>query len=82
MNHGEFSGTKAHKCILPKAISTQPIILEDITELSYEKLYLIERNHPAYEIVMSEVLKDAFDSESSNRIKKGEVHDWLNSLLN
>ncbi|MEG5059956.1 hypothetical protein QUB60_19385 [Microcoleus sp. A2-C5] len=81
MNHGEFSGTKAHKYILPQAISTQPIILEDITELSYEKLDLIERNHPAYEIVMSEVLKDAFDSESSNRIKKGEVHDWLNSLL-
>ncbi|WP_293127467.1 hypothetical protein [Microcoleus sp. bin38.metabat.b11b12b14.051] len=81
MNHGKFSGTKAHKCILPKTISTEPIILENITELSCQKLDLIERNHPAYEIVISEVLKDAFDSESSNRIKKGEVHDWLNSLL-
>ena len=81
MNHGESSGTKAHKCILPKAVSTQPIILKNITELNYEQLDLIERNHPAYEIVMSEVLKDAFDSESSNRIKKGEVHNWLNSLL-
>ncbi|MEG4319302.1 MULTISPECIES: hypothetical protein [unclassified Microcoleus] len=81
MNHGEYSGTKAHQCILPKAVSTQPIILKNLTELSSEKLDLIERNHPAYEIVMSEVLKDAFDSESSNHIKKGEVHNRFNSLL-
>ena len=28
-----------------------------------------------------EVLNDAFASESLNRIGKGEVHEWLNSLL-
>jgi hypothetical protein len=28
-----------------------------------------------------EVLNDAFASESLNRIDKGEVYDWLNSLL-
>jgi len=28
-----------------------------------------------------EVLNDAFASESLNRIDKGEVHDWLNSLV-
>ena len=28
-----------------------------------------------------EVLNDAFAWESLNRIDKGEVHDWLNSLL-
>jgi hypothetical protein len=41
----------------------------------------IEREHPAYEIVMSKVLEDALNSESSERINKGEVRDWLNSLI-
>ena len=81
MTHGEFPWKKARKGLLPQASSTKPIILEDMKALGYQKLDLIERDHPAYEIAMSEVLKDTFDSESSNRIKKGEVHDWLNSLL-
>ena len=81
MTHGEFPWKKARKGLLPQASSTKPILLEDMKALGYQKLDLIERDHPAYEIAMSEVLKDTFDSESSNRIEKGEVHDWLNSLL-
>jgi hypothetical protein len=50
-------------------------------ELGYQKLDRIERDHPEYELAMSEILHDAFASESLNRIGKGEVHDWLNSLL-
>jgi hypothetical protein len=30
---------------------------------------------------MSEILNDAFASESLNPIGKGEVHEWLNFLL-
>lgn len=81
MTHGEFPWKKARKGLLPEASSTKPILLEDMKALGYQKLDLIERDHPEYEIAMSEVLKDTFDSESSNRIEKGEVHDWLNSLL-
>lgn len=81
MTHGEFPWKKARKGLVPEASSTEPILLEDMKALGYQKLDLIERKHPAYELTMSEVLKDTLDSESSNRIKKGEVHDWLNSLL-
>jgi hypothetical protein len=49
-------------------------------ELGYQKLDRIERDRPEYKLAMSEVLNDAFASESLNRIGKGEVHDWLNSL--
>lgn len=81
MTHGEFPWKKARKGLLPEASSTKLILLEDMKALGYQKLDLIERDHPEYEIAMSEVLKDTFNSESPNRIKKGEVHDWLNSLL-
>jgi hypothetical protein len=47
----------------------------------HQKLDVIERENPAYESVMSEVLKDAQTSQSSTRIQKREVRDWLNSLL-
>ncbi len=72
---------KARKRLPHQASSTDPILLEDMKALGYQKLDLIERDHPAYESVMSEVLKDTFNSQSSNHISKGEVRDWLNSLL-
>ena len=49
--------------------------------LGYQKLDLIERDHPAYEPAMSEVLQDVLSSESSKRIGKGEVRGWPTSLL-
>ena len=81
MTHLEFPWKKARKGLPPNASSTEPILLEDMKALGYQKLDLIERDHPAYQPVMCQVLEDACNSESSNRISKGEVRDWLNSLL-
>lgn len=81
MTHGEFPWKKARKGLPPQASSTEPILLNDMKELGYQKLDRIERDRPAYELAMSEILNDVFASESLNRIGKGEVHDWLNSLL-
>ena len=46
-----------------------------------QELDLIERQHPAYEPVMSKILQDALTEEPSTGVGKGEVRDWLNSLL-
>ncbi|MBD2772340.1 Panacea domain-containing protein [Iningainema tapete] len=81
MTHLEFPWLKARKGLLPQASSTKPILLEDMKALGYQKLDVIERDNPAYESVMSEVLKDTSTNQSSTRISKGEVRDWLNSLL-
>ena len=81
MTHLEFPWKKARKDLPPQASSTEPIQLNDMKELGYQKLDRIERDRPEYELAMSEILHDAFASESLNRIGKGEVHDWLNSLL-
>jgi uncharacterized phage-associated protein len=81
MTHVEFPWKKARKGLPPQASSTEPILLNDMKELGYQKLDRIERDRPAYELAMSETVNDAFASESLNRIGKGEVHDWLNSLL-
>jgi hypothetical protein len=77
----EFPWKKARKGLPPEATSTEPILLKDMKALGHQKLDVIERDNPAYEPVMSEVLKDALTSESSIRINKAEVRDWLNSLL-
>ncbi|MCC5636542.1 DUF4065 domain-containing protein [Nostoc sp. CHAB 5844] len=81
MTHGEFPWKKARKNLPPEASSTEAILLNDMKALGYQKLDLIERDNPVYEQAMSKVLKDTLASESSNRIGKGEVRDWLNSLL-
>jgi len=81
MTHVEFPWKKARKGLPLQASSTEPILLNDMKELGYQKLDRIERDHPEYELAISEILHDAFASESLNRIGKGEVHDWLNSLL-
>ena len=81
MTHGEFPWKKARKGLPPQASSTEPIQLNDMKELGYQKLDRIERDSPAYELAMSQIVNDALASESLNSIGKGEVHDWLNSLL-
>ena len=81
MTHVEFPWKKARKGLPPQASSTEPILLNDMKELGYQKLDRIERDRLAYELAMSETVNNAFASESLNRIGKGEVHDWLNSLL-
>jgi uncharacterized phage-associated protein len=80
MTHGEFPWKKARKGLPPQARSTEAILLEDMKALGYQKLDLIERENPAYEAVMAKTLEDAVKSESLNRVRKGEVRDWLNSL--
>jgi uncharacterized phage-associated protein len=81
MAHEELPWKKARKGLPPEASSTEPILLDDMKTLGLQKLDLIERKNPAYDLAMSEVLKDALTTESSNRIGKGEVRDWLASLL-
>jgi uncharacterized phage-associated protein len=81
MTHLEFPWKKARKGLPSQASSTEPILLKDMKALGHQKLEVIERKNPDYESVMSEVLKNALNSESSTRVGKGEVHEWLNSLL-
>ncbi|MEM9927379.1 MAG: type II toxin-antitoxin system antitoxin SocA domain-containing protein [Cyanobacteria bacterium P01_D01_bin.50] len=82
MTHGEFPWKKARKGLVPQAASTEAILLEDMKALGHKKLDLIERENPTYEPVMSQVLKDALTEEpTKNRVEKGEVRGWLNSLL-
>lgn len=81
MTHLEFPWKKARRGLLPEASSTEPILLEDLKALGQQKLDVIEREHPAYEPLMSQVLKEAEAEQSGNRVQKGEVRDWLNSLL-
>ncbi|HEY9798890.1 MAG TPA: type II toxin-antitoxin system antitoxin SocA domain-containing protein [Leptolyngbyaceae cyanobacterium] len=81
MTHLEFPWKKARKGLPPDASSTEPILLEDMKALGSQKLDLIERENPAYEPVMSQVLEETINSESSNSVAKGEVRDWLYSLL-
>lgn len=49
--------------------------------LNSEKLDLIEREHPAYEPIITKIIEDAFTEKPSTRAGKGEVRDWLKSLL-
>ena len=81
MTHLEFPWKKARKGLPPEASSTEPILLEDMKALGCQKLDVMERDNPVYEPVMLKVLEDAINLESSNSIGKGEVRDWLNSLL-
>jgi hypothetical protein len=81
MTHLEFPWKKARKGLPSEARSTEPILLEDLKALGHQKLDVIERDNPAYEPIMFEVLEDARSSQSSTRIHKGEVRDWINSLL-
>ncbi|MEC4880544.1 MAG: hypothetical protein SAL70_04220 [Scytonema sp. PMC 1070.18] len=82
----EMTNMKVQKLLhctqcLHLALYDEPLFDEVIRALGHQKLDIIERDNPAYEPVMSEVLKDALTNLSSTRINKGEVRDWLNSLL-
>ncbi|MEQ9670239.1 Panacea domain-containing protein [Coleofasciculus sp. G2-EDA-02] len=81
MTHFEFPWRKARRGLPPEASSTEPILREDMKELGHQKLDVIERDNPAYESVMSKILTDVQTSQCPNRIQKGEVRDWLKSIL-
>jgi hypothetical protein len=75
MTHGEFPWKKARKGLPPEASSTEPILLDDMKALGYQKLDRIEREHPDYQSVMSELLQSALTDDTSIRIRKGEVRN-------
>ncbi len=81
MTHLEFPWKKARRDLPPNASSTEAILLEDMKMLGRQKLSAIERANPAYDLVMTEILKDVNIAQSSPRIGKGEVRGWLTSLL-
>ncbi len=82
MTHLEFPWKKARKGRSPKERSTEPILLEDMQLLGQQKLEEIERDHPYYNEIVSNILHEAFSSDvKPEYVKQGEVHDWLNSLL-
>ncbi|XHL98494.1 MAG: DUF4065 domain-containing protein [Microcoleus anatoxicus] len=81
MTHVEFPWKNARKGLPPEASSTEPIQQEDMKALGHQKLDLIERENPLYEPLMLAALKDAVNLEPSECIRKGEVRDWLESLL-
>jgi len=82
LTHLEFPWKKARKGLPSYASSTEPILLEDMRLLGEEKLLEIERNHPHF----SEIITYLFKQEKEHKkepeyVNKGEVNDWLNSLL-
>ena len=81
MTHGEFPWKKARKGLAPQARSTEAILLEDMKVLGHKKLDLIEREHPAYEPIVTKIIQDALTEEPSSRAGQGEVRDWLKSFL-
>lgn len=82
MTHTEFPWKKARKGLPSHASSTEPILIEDLKELGYQKLDVIEKENPLYTPLITEVVENALATNSSNNIiEKGEVSDWLNSLL-
>ena len=81
MTHCEFPWKKARRGLPPEARSTEPILVADMKALGAQKLDAIERDNPAYSLTIAEVLNHSLAVASTKRIGKGEVHDWLNSLL-
>jgi len=83
MTHLEFPWKKARKGLPAEASSTEPISWEDMKVLGYQKLDEIERDHPVYKPLVAELLEQEFNPDLPvERVKKGEVRDWLTSLLN
>ena len=81
MSHVEFPWKKARKGLPPDASSQELISREDMKNLGYQKLDVIEKDNPAYEAVMTQVLESSLASSPVLQLKKGEVRGWLNSLL-
>ena len=65
----------------------EPASINEIQQRLYtktlfsQKLDLIEREHPAYEPIITKILQDALAEKPSTGVGKGEVRDWLKSLL-
>ncbi len=73
--------TEAVELFLETASNTEIEERLNKEELDSEKLDLIERKHPAYELIVTKILQDALREKPSTRAGKGEVRDWLQSLI-
>ncbi|MEB3163515.1 MAG: hypothetical protein VKK80_09835 [Prochlorothrix sp.] len=60
MTHGEFPWQKARKGLSPKARSTEPIALADLKALGLQKLELMERENPLYELYQIRLISIRF----------------------
>jgi len=81
MTHVEFPWKKARGDLPAEASSTKPIPLDDMAILGQQKLAEIEREHPAYQPVIAKVIEETLNSETEQTVTKGEIRDWLESLL-
>jgi uncharacterized phage-associated protein len=83
MTHAEFPWKKARNQLPADAASRAPILLEDMKLLGEQKLDEIERQHPLYQIILSQALKEAFEDEpvSPQFIEADGIHDWIASIL-
>lgn len=83
MTHLEFPWKKARKGLPAEARSIEPISLEDMKLLGNDKLGEIEKDNPDYKASLATAIEQAFEqsSEAPQLVQKGEVNDWLNSLL-
>jgi uncharacterized phage-associated protein len=81
MSHLEFPWQKARRGLAAEDSSNNPILLEDLRALGEQKLDVIEREHPVYELVMQDVLENTLANQPQIRIEKGGVRDWLESIL-
>lgn len=83
MTHLELPWKIARGDLPRQASSQEPLSLSEMKKLGESKLDEIEKAHPAYEPVMERVLEKALSTvpDKANYIQKGEVRDWLESLL-
>jgi uncharacterized phage-associated protein len=81
MTHSEFPWQKARQNLPTTARSEAPILLEDLKALGLQKLEWIEREHPLYQPTLSKLIGEVQLTDTSRHLQKGEVRDWLHSLL-
>jgi hypothetical protein len=82
MTHLEFPWKKARHGLPSQASSTEPIAQGDMRLLGKEKLLEIEQENPLYAPIISHIVEKALTpSLKTKTIQKGEVGDWLTSLL-
>jgi uncharacterized phage-associated protein len=79
--HNEFPWLKAREGLPIDANSAKPIPQEDLKALGHQTLDWIERENPLYEPLVLTLLEDVVNLEPSEHIGKGQVRDWLESLL-
>ncbi|MEL6879054.1 MAG: type II toxin-antitoxin system antitoxin SocA domain-containing protein [Cyanobacteria bacterium J06607_10] len=83
MTHEELPWKIARGGLPRQASSQEPLSLIEMKKLGRSKLAEIEQIHPVYEPVMERALANALSTKprENDCIKKENVRDWLESLL-